>query len=224
MTNTFSNSNWLFNWVKITDQDPYQTLHFNFFKWNNPQSSETNKLGVYSFPQSMINACIRKKKTPHSYTTQTKPRSIESHSTSTSIPTNPKANRKTNTLTSYGASHAWAPALELRDGAPAPRAEEQHGATVRRRHLSEFRSEALVVRVGLAPALPRQAVDLLGLRSGLDAFLGLHLQIKLHGLLQALAARVPAAARARAATEVCESGRGGEEEDEGEKVGEGEVA
>lgn len=116
------------------------------------------------------------------------------------------------------------PALKLRDGAPAPRAEEQHGAAVRRRHLPELRSKALVVRVGLAPALPRQAVDLPGLQSGLDALLGLHLQIKLHGLLHALAARIPAAARARAATDVGERRGGGEEEDEGQKVGKGEVA
>jgi hypothetical protein len=77
---------------------------------------------------STINAYIRKKKTPHSYTTQTKP-----HSTSTSITTNPKPRRKTNTLTSYGASHAWA---------PSPRASRRGTRTASGRAVRRGRSAA----------------------------------------------------------------------------------
>lgn len=113
------------------------------------------------------------------------------------------------------------PALELGDRTSTPRAKEQNRASVRRRHLPELRPEALVVRIGLAAALPRQPVDLLGGRP--DRLLVLQFQIELHGLLQALASRPVALARSGAEAELGGEDAGGEEEEEAEEVGEVEV-
>lgn len=113
------------------------------------------------------------------------------------------------------------PALELGNRTSTPRAKEQNRASVRGRHLPELRPEALVVRIGLAAALPRQPVDLLGGRP--DRLLVLQFQIELHGLLQALASRPVALARSGAEAELGGEDAGGEEEEEAEEVGEVEV-
>lgn len=111
-----------------------------------------------------------------------------------------------------------APALQLGDGTATSSAEEQYGASIGRCHLPELGSEALVIRVSFAAALPGQAIDLLGLGGRFDAILGLQLQIELHGLLQALAGGVVAPPGSGAAAEIGEGGGDGEEYDEGEKV------
>lgn len=110
------------------------------------------------------------------------------------------------------------PALELGDGAAAACPEEQDGAAVGRGHPAELGAEALVIRVRLGNALPREAVDLLGgARS--RALLRLELQIELHGLLEALAAGAVAAAGPGAAEALVEGDGGDEEGGEAEGVG-----
>ncbi|URD84580.1 DEAD-box ATP-dependent RNA helicase [Musa troglodytarum] len=123
------------------------------------------------------------------------------------------------------------PGLELRHRASASGAEEQHGATVGRRHPPEFDPEALIIGIiPLLPALPGEIVDLLpggGLRRvrRSDTLLGLELDVELEGLLEAAAARVAAAAAAGPREEGGEaagklgSGEGGGEEEE-KKAGE----
>lgn len=113
------------------------------------------------------------------------------------------------------------PPLELGDGASTAGAEEQYRSAIRRRHLPELRPEALVVWIGLAAALPRQPVDLLGRAP--DGLLILQFQIELHRLLQSLASRPVALARSRPEAELGGEDAGGEENDEAEEVGEVEL-
>lgn len=91
----------------------------------------------------------------------------------------------------------WAPALELCNGAATSRPEQQDSATIGRGHPPELGSEALVIRVGLSAALPGKPVDVLGAR--FEAVPSLELEIKLQGLLEALAANAVAASRTGAA-------------------------
>lgn len=103
-------------------------------------------------------------------------------------------------------------ALELGDGAPAPGAKQQHRPPVGRRHLPQLRPQALVIGVRLAPALPRQAVDLL--RCRFQAIFGLQLQIELPRLLQALALRIIAFPRRPVFTADLEGDKNDREGDE----------
>lgn len=93
-----------------------------------------------------------------------------------------------------------APPLQLCDGASTPRSEQQNRPAIRRRHLPQFRPQALVIRIRLTPTLPRQHIDLLG--RGFQALLRLQLQIELHRFLQTLASRVITFPRPIAAAEL----------------------
>lgn len=113
------------------------------------------------------------------------------------------------------------PRLELGDGAPALSSEQQHRTSISRGQPPQLLDQALIVRIPLGAAFPRQIVDLLLRLLDPKTLLRLQLDIELRGLLQPLAPRVPAAAAAGAAAELGGGeGSEGEEEEEGE---EGEV-
>lgn len=110
-----------------------------------------------------------------------------------------------------------APPFELRHRAATPEAEEQHRAAIGRRHLPQLRAEALVVRVIVAAAFPRERIHIphrLIHVADPQQVLPLQQQIELHPLLQPPAAGAAAQPRAVAAADL-------EEADEGEE-GDGE--
>lgn len=114
-----------------------------------------------------------------------------------------------------------APTLELGDGAATSGSKEQDGTAIGRGHLPELGPEALIIRVSFAASFPRQPIDLL--RASLDGVLILQFQIELHGLLQALTARLIALARSDAAAELDEDDGEGEKGEEADNVRELEV-
>ncbi|KAM0962902.1 hypothetical protein ACFX15_021498 [Malus domestica] len=119
------------------------------------------------------------------------------------------------------ASSLGTPAFELGHRASAWRPKQQHGTAIRRRHPPQLSPEALVIRIALAAALPRQPIDIF--RPGLDTLLRLQLQIEFHGLLQALTSGPIALPGSNAAAELDYEQRGGEEGDEADDVGDGNV-
>ena len=105
------------------------------------------------------------------------------------------------------------PSFEFGDGAAAFVAEEQHSAAVRRRHLPQLRPQALVIRVILNAAFPRQLIDVShSLIAGAEQLIALQLQIELHRLLQPSAPFPLAPPRSVAAADLEED----HESDEGE--------
>ena len=114
------------------------------------------------------------------------------------------------------------PTLKLGNRTTTPRSEKQDSPAINGSHPPKLSSQTLVIRIPLAPSFPRQPIDLLApSRSRSNAILRLYLQIKLHGLLQPFAPRVPTFSRSRPAAQVEEGDGGGEEEGEGEEVGGG---
>ena len=119
------------------------------------------------------------------------------------------------------ASSLGTPAFELGHRASASRPKQQHGTAIRRPHPPQLSPEALVIRIALAAALPRQPIDIF--RPGLDTILRLQLQIEFHGLLQALTSWPIALPGSNAEAELDYEQRGGEEGDEADDVEDGNV-
>lgn len=109
-----------------------------------------------------------------------------------------------------------APPFEFRNRAAAPEAEEQHSSAIWRRHLPQLRAEALVVRVIVAAAFPRERIHISHCLIPIaypQQLLPLQEQIELQSLLQPPAAGAAAPPRAVAAadleeTDKCEEGDG----------------
>lgn len=111
----------------------------------------------------------------------------------------------------------WAPALKLCYRATTLCPEQQDRTAIWRGHLPELSPKALVIRIGLSAAFPRELVDVLGAR--FDAVRSLELEIELHGFFDALAAGAMAAPGAGATETFKREEGGGEEDDEAKGVG-----
>lgn len=114
------------------------------------------------------------------------------------------------------ASSLGTPTFELGHGAPASRPKQQNGAAIGGCHLSQLRPETLVIGIALAPALPRQLIDIF--RPGLHTLLGLQLQIEFHGFLQTLAPRPVALSRSSATAKFDYEQRDGKKSDEADDI------
>lgn len=86
-----------------------------------------------------------------------------------------------------------APANQLRNRTATPGSKQQHSPSIRGSHFPELSPEALIIRISLRTALPRQPIHII--RPQFQALLSLKLQIELHSLLQTLALRVITLAR-----------------------------